>query len=89
MPASVKNEPTLNGGVMFIGPCIILIIEESKTNKMQLDILYCTSYRINMFQELLCPSSGARDYNVDYHIGHVDLGLLHVGGYVRLGWSAG
>ena len=22
-----------------------------------------------MFRALLCPSSGARDYNVDYHIG--------------------
>jgi len=22
-----------------------------------------------MFQALLCPSSGARDYDVDYHIG--------------------
>ena len=23
-----------------------------------------------MFRALLCPSSGARDYDVDYHIGH-------------------
>jgi len=22
-----------------------------------------------MFRALLCPSSGARDYNIDYHIG--------------------
>ena len=28
-----------------------------------------------MFQALLCPSSGARDYDVDYHIG------LHPGHY--------
>ena len=41
-----------------------------------------------MFRALLCPSSGARDYNVDYHIGRFDLGLLKVGGYVRLGWSS-
>jgi len=34
-----------------------------------------------MFQELLCPSSGARDYNVDYHIGRFVLSLLCVGGY--------
>jgi len=40
-----------------------------------------------MFQALLCPSSGARDYNVDYHIGCFVLGLLYVGGKVRLGRS--
>jgi len=33
-----------------------------------------------MFRPLLCPSSGARDYDVDYHIGRVVLGLLYVGG---------
>ena len=41
-----------------------------------------------MFRALLCPSSGARDYNVDYHIGRFVLGLLYVGGYVKLGWSS-
>ena len=25
-------------------------------------LIYCTSYRLNMFQALLCPSSGAHDY---------------------------
>ena len=29
-----------------------------------------------MFPALLCPSSGAHDYNVDYHIGRLVLGLL-------------
>ena len=43
-------------------------------------VFYCTSYRINMFRALLCPSSGARDYDVDYHIGRLVLGLLYVGG---------
>jgi len=38
-----------------------------------------------MFRALLCPSSGARNYNVDYHIGRFVLGLLYVGGQVRLG----
>jgi len=33
-------------------------------------------YRLNMFRALLCPSSGARNYNVDYHIGRFVLGLL-------------
>jgi len=33
-----------------------------------------------MFRALLCPSPGARDYDVDYHIGRIVLGLLYVGG---------
>ena len=41
-----------------------------------------------MFRALLCPSSGARDYNVDYHIGRFVLGLLYVGRQIRLGWSS-
>jgi len=41
-----------------------------------------------MFRALLCPSSEARDYDVDYHIGRVVLGLLYVGGKVQLGWSS-
>jgi len=28
-----------------------------------------------MFRALLCPSSGARDYNVDYHVGRFVLSL--------------
>jgi len=41
-----------------------------------------------MFRALLCPSSGTRNYDVDYHIGRFVLGLLYVGGQVRLGWSS-
>jgi len=41
-----------------------------------------------MFRALLCPSSGACDYNVDYHIGLFVPGFLYVGGKVRLGWSS-
>jgi len=40
-----------------------------------------------MFRALLCPPSGARDYDVDYHIGLVVLGLLYSGGEVQLGWG--
>ena len=40
-----------------------------------------------MFRARLCPSAGARDYNVDYHIGRFVLGLLYVGGKVRVGCS--
>jgi len=31
-----------------------------------------------MFRALLCPSSGAQDYNFDYHIGRFVLGFLYV-----------
>ena len=41
-----------------------------------------------MFRALLCPSSRAPAYNVDYHIGRFVLGLLYFGGEVRLGWSS-
>ena len=41
-----------------------------------------------MFRALLYSSSGSRDYDVVYHTGRVVLGLLYVGGYVRLGWSS-
>ena len=53
-----------------------VLTEESKN---QLDATYrfiVTSYRLNMFQALLCPSSGARDYDADYHVGRFVLGLL-------------
>ena len=61
--------------LMFVEPCIIVITEEQKPTRCQL-LFYCTSYGLNMFRALLCPSSGARDYNVDYHIGRLILGLL-------------
>jgi len=31
-------------------------------------------------KKLPCPSSGARDYDADYHNGRVFLDLLYVGG---------
>jgi len=43
---------------------------------------------LNMFWALLCPSSGARDYAVGYHIDRFVLGSLYVGGRVQLGWSS-
>jgi len=54
-------------------------LKNKKPNRCHF-LFYCTSYRLNMFQALLCPSSGACYYNVDYHIGHFVLGLLYVGG---------
>jgi len=73
---------------MFIGPRITVITEElkKKTTRYHM-IFYCTSHRFNMFRALLCPSSVARNYDVDYHIRRVVLGLLYVGGEVQLGWS--
>jgi len=41
-----------------------------------------------MFRALLCPSSGACDYDFEYHIGRFVFGLLYVGGLVLLGWSS-
>jgi len=41
-----------------------------------------------MFRTLLCPSSGARDHDADYHIGHIALGLLYVVGKVKIAWSS-
>jgi len=29
-----------------------------------------------MFRALLCPSSGARDYDVGYHIGRLEAGVV-------------
>ena len=47
--------------------------------KNQIDATYYSIVlliRLNMFRASLCPSSGARDYNVDYHVGRFVLGLL-------------
>ena len=40
-----------------------------------------------MFRALLCPSSGACDYNVDYHIGRFVLGLLYVSGLEAIAYT--
>jgi len=41
-----------------------------------------------MFRAIICLSSGARDYAVDYHIGRIIVGLLYVGGWARVRWSS-
>ena len=49
--------------LMYIGPCIIVIIEEWKTNVMSQFIkFYLTSSMLNMFRTLIHPSSGACDF---------------------------
>jgi len=62
--------------LVCVGQCIIVITEEEEPTRCHSLLFYCTSYRLNMFRALLCPSSGALDYNVDYHIGRFVLGLL-------------
>jgi len=54
---------------------IELFLKNKKPTRCHL-LFYCTSYKLNMFRSLLCPSSGVRDYNVDNHIGRFVLGLL-------------
>ena len=58
-------------------------LKNEKSTRFNL-LFYCTPYRLNMFRALLCPSSGARDYDVDYHIGRFILGLLYVGHHSSL-----
>jgi len=45
------------------------LLKNKKPTRCHLLLFYCTSYRLNMFRALLSPSSAARGYNVDYHIG--------------------
>ena len=49
---------------MFIGPCIILIVEYRETNLMLLALLF-HYLMLNMFRMLLQPSSGACDLFVE------------------------
>jgi len=50
--------------LMCAGLGIIVITEELEPTRCYL-LFYCISYRLNMLRALLCPSSGALDYNVD------------------------
>ena len=68
MPFSQKHNNIFNNYysiidyiVVFIGPCIILIVEELKTNLMSLVIFISLIFLLNMFRTLICPSSGACD----------------------------
>jgi len=49
---------------MFIGPCIILIVEKRETNLMSLALLFLY-LMLNMFWMLIHPSSGACDLYVE------------------------
>jgi len=67
--------------------CWYAVLKNKKPTRWHL-LFYCTSCRLNMFRALLCPSSEARDYDVDYHIGRLVLDLLYSGGKVLLVWSS-
>jgi len=48
---------------MYIGPCVIVIVEEYETNLMSQFIkFYFTSSMLNMFRTLIHPSTGACDF---------------------------
>jgi len=49
---------------MFIGPCIILIVEYRETNLLSLALLF-HYLMLNMFRMLIHPSSGACDLFVE------------------------
>ena len=51
-------------------------------------IFYFTSYVLNMFRTLICPSSGACDYAVELPHWSFVLVSLCVGDLVRLGLSS-
>jgi hypothetical protein len=53
--------------------------EEEEEEPTRCYLVFCYTYdRLNMFQASLCPSSGAHDYTVDYHMGRRVLRLLEV-----------
>ena len=50
---------------MYIGPYIIVIVEESKTNLMSQFIkFYFSSSLLNIFRTLIYPLSGACDFSI-------------------------
>ena len=50
---------------MYIGPCVIVIVEEQETNLMSLVIkFYFTSSMLKMFRTLINPSSVACDFSI-------------------------
>ena len=71
--------------LMCVGECIVVITEEYELTRCCF-LFYYTYGMLNMFQAILCPSSGAHDYSADYNIGRSILGLLLVGSWVQAGW---
>ena len=71
---------------MFIGPCIIFIVEYRETNLMSLVLLY-HYLLLNMFRMLIHPSSGPCDlFDALFH-GLYCSGSMCVGVTVWFGWG--
>ena len=64
--------------LMFIGPCIILIVEYRKTNLITPALLF-HYLMLNMFRMLIHPSSGACDLFVELFHGLYCSGSMCVG----------
>jgi len=64
--------------LMFIGPCIILIVEQRETNLMSRALLF-HYLLLNMFRMLIHPSSGAYDLFVELFHGSYCSGSMRVG----------
>ena len=71
---------------MFIGPCVILIVEQRETNLMSLALLF-NYLMLNMFRMLIHPSSGACDLFVELFHGLYCFGSMCVG--VKLWFGCG
>ena len=72
--------------LMFIGPCIILIVEYGETNLMSLAFLF-HYLMLNMFRMLIHPSSGACDLFVELFHGMYCSGSMCVGITLWFGWG--
>jgi len=71
---------------MYIGPCIIVIIED-ETNLMSLGIKFYFTSVLNMFQPLIHPSSGTTDFSIVSPHWSCVLVSMCVGVSVWLGWG--
>ena len=72
--------------LMFIGPCIILIVEQRQTNLMSLALLF-HYLMLNLFRMLVHPSSGACDLFVELFHGLYCSGSMCVGVTLWYGWG--
>ena len=70
---------------MFIGPCIILIVEQRETNLMSLAFLF-QYLMLNMFRMLIHPPTGACDLFVELYHGLYCSGSMRVGVTLWFGW---
>jgi len=78
----------IDQNLMFIGPCIFVIVEEKQTNLMSLVIMfYFTSSMLNMFRTLINPSSGVCDFSLVSQHWSCVLVSMYVGVSVWLGWG--